>query len=540
MTDLLQKYKKHFPDIDSLFDYQETVLELLSKQKNTLSIIPTGGGKSLLYQLMSLELEGITLVVSPLLALMEEQVNELKDKRNINALALNSNISFIEQRNLLRNLKTNPYKIIYISPERLQNPFFRAGIIASGVSVSMIVVDEAHCISQWGSSFRPDYGQINSFVTFLKSNDQNPFLFCLTATLSKEARKDIIQEFDVDKEQVFVSKKMIRSNLDLQFQKVNKEDEKEEYLRSFLSTHSPAKTVAYLYSKRECENYADNLSDDYRTDFFHAGKEADEKQAVYDQFLNSEIDILFATTAFGMGINIPDIESVIHLHIPNSIEEYYQQAGRGWRKKSEVKTCHCLALWSDVNFERRKQDLENQKYNIEYLKKAFKSLIGGAKIKRIGQVVNKDKNALLNSEYNLQLLKYKLEKYEVLKTIGEVNGTPLSIILTNNTEFWNKIVQTATEGMDSFSYVSKVLDIAIPDIINHLYEQDLKGNIEKFPAMKKDIFFELLTLELDGKVCKSIIQEINNEIDFRITELNELQSLFSSKNHEEKLYETLK
>ena len=540
MENLLQKYQSNFPEITSLFEYQETVLKLLAAKKNTLGIIPTGGGKSLIFQLAALELEGVTLVISPLLALMDEQVNELNDLRNIKALGLNSNLSFIEQRQLLRNLKNESYKLVYVSPERLQNPFFRAGLIASGVPISLIVVDEAHCISQWGSSFRPDYGQISSFVEFLKVERQNPFLFCLTATLSKEARKDILEEFSIKEEQVFIAKNMIRDNLKLYFQRVEHEDEKETYLRGFLETHKPQKSIAYLYSKRECENYAEKLADIYTTDYFHAGRDTYDKQSVYRNYLNSEIQILFATTAFGMGINIPDIESVIHLHIPNSIEEYYQQVGRGWRKKNEMKDCQCLALWSNVNFDRRRQDLENQKYDIQFLKRAYKVLIGGARLKSIGQIVNKDKDAMLNSEYNLQLLKYKLEKHGVLKTIGEINGTPLTIKFISDTEFWRNIKQAAHDGMDSFSYVSRMLNIPILDIIHHLYEQDLKGNIEKMPAMKKDVFFELLTMELDDSVCQEIVQEINNELDFRISQLDDLQELFSSNNHEEKLSEVLK
>ena len=540
MEDLLLKYRSKFPEIHSLFDDQKKVLKLLFDKKNTLAIMPTGGGKSLIFQLLALELDGITLVVSPLLALMAEQVGELINTRNVDALALNSDLSFIEQRQLLRNLRNESYKLIYISPERLQNPFFRASLIASGIPVSMIVVDEAHCISQWGSSFRPDYGQIVSFVDFLKNEGQNPFLFCLTATLSKKAREDILREFHVDGSRVFICENMIRENLKLHFKKVSSEDEKEWHLREFLEEHKPSKTIAYLYSKRECENYSDKLSDSFVTDYFHAGREANEKKMVYDRFLNNEINLLFATTAFGMGINIPDIESVVHIHIPNSIEEYYQQAGRGWRKKSELRDCQCLALWSDVNFDRRRKELEREKYDFDFLKKAFKALIGGAKIKHVGQIVNKDKDALLNSEYNLQLLKYKLERYGILRTIGELNGTPLTIVLERNTTFWNKIVQTATNGMDSFGYVSQSLDISITAIINHLYEQDLQGNILKLPAMKKDVFFELLSLELDDKTCESIINEINQEIDFRISQLDDLHKLFSSKDPMAKLTETLK
>ncbi|MGI4815661.1 MAG: DEAD/DEAH box helicase, partial [Janthinobacterium lividum] len=203
METLLQKYRSNFPDIHNLYEYQLQVLDRLNKRNNTLAVIPTGGGKSLIYQLMALELEGITLVISPLLALMEEQVNELNEKRSIPALALNSTISFDEQRNILRNLD-DTYRLIYISPERLQNPFFKASLIASGVKVSMVVVDEAHCISQWGSSFRPDYGQINGFVKFLNGNSQHPFLLCLTATLSDSARKDIATEFLIKEENIVV------------------------------------------------------------------------------------------------------------------------------------------------------------------------------------------------------------------------------------------------------------------------------------------------------------------------------------------------
>jgi ATP-dependent DNA helicase RecQ len=512
---LLKKYQHHFSDISSLYDYQSEVLEKLFLLKNTLAVIPTGGGKSLLYQLMALELEGITLVISPLLALMEEQVNELNEKRNIKALALNSNISFEEQREILRNLKDYSYKLIYVSPERLQNPFFRASLIASGVKISMVVVDEAHCISQWGSNFRPDYGEIASFVDFLKLNKQSPFLLCLTATLSQLARQDIIREFKIENSNIYVSKSIIRKNLKLNFQKVEKEENKSEFLKTFLIKHKPAKTIAYLYSQRECETYATAFSSNYTTDYYHASIDSKKKAEGYKSFLNNELELLFATTAFGMGINIPDIECVAHIHIPNSVEEYYQQVGRGWRKKTEEKDCHCIALWSETNFERRTSKLENSKYNIEYLLEAYNALIGGAK----GAVVNKDKSAFLNSDYNLQLLKYKLEKKNILQTVGETNGTPLTIELYNNTQLWDRIIESAEEGMDSFLFVSKDLNIPIEDIISHLYEQDLAGNVKKIPAMKKDIYFRILAKELSSNDTNEIVNEINNEIDYRIKSL---------------------
>lgn len=536
METLLQKYRYKFPDIHSLYEYQLQVLDRLYQRHNTLAIIPTGGGKSLIYQLMALELEGITLVISPLLALMEEQVNELSDKRSIPALALNSNISFDAQREILRNLDST-YRLIYISPERLQNPFFKASLIASGVKISMIVVDEAHCISQWGSSFRPDYGQINGFVQFLNQNGHHPFLLCLTATLSDSARKDIAAEFLINEENIVIQD-IIRQNLKLHFKEVQQEDQKADCLRDFLTQYRPKKTIAYLYSKQKCEDYAAEFADDFSTDYYHADVDSVEKQVVYSRFVNNELDILFATTAFGMGINIPDIDSVVHLQIPNSVEEYYQQVGRGWRKKDIEKDCQCLALWSEVNFDRRLQEIKGQKYTIERLQEAFNTLIGGAVIKRVGQVANKDKDALANSKYNLQLIKYKLEKHGVIKTIGEINGSPLTIELRKNTLLWHDIIESA-KAMDSFGYVSKDIGIPITSIIDHLYEQDLIGNIKRLPAMKRDVYFELLALKLVDNIAEKIVQEINLEVDFKIARLDEMKELFICDNTTERLIKLL-
>lgn len=533
MGDLLSKHKSKFPDIPSLYDYQLTVLEKLSKGNNTLTVVPTGGGKSLLYQLMALELEGLTIVISPLLALMKEQVDELNN-RGIKSLALNSTIPFDEQRNILRNLSKHKYKLIYVSPERLQNPFFRACLIASEVKIEMLVVDEAHCISQWGSGFRPDYSQIMTFYEFVKTHGQRPIIFCLTATLSVLAKKDIAIEFCIDNNNVVIGDS-IRSNLKLNFKKVKLEKDKPSFLSAFLNDYAPKKCLIYLYSQRECEKYSSLFSKNYTSAYYHANLDDEQKQSVYRDFVSGKIQLLFATTAFGMGINIPDIESVIHLQIPNSIEEFYQHVGRGWRRKSPMKNCNCLALWSDVNFDRRRKEIERERWDDESIKKNFKLLIGGAKLKSPGQVVNKDKAALLNSKGNLELLRYKLEARHIIKTIGEINGTPLTIVFNQKTPFWKKIVESAMSGMDSFGYVCKDLSVSIDDVIRHLYEQDLLNNIKKLPAMKRDIYFEVLQAEIDDQSSKALVEEMNSSVEYRVRQLNELKELFSESDYEKKL-----
>lgn len=500
----------------------------MEREQNALAIIPTGGGKSLLYQLKALDLKGITIVVSPLIALMNEQVNELNE-RGINAIALNSNYSLPRQRQLLRGLGKSKVKLLYIAPERLQNPFFRAALISSKVEISMIVVDEAHCISQWGSGFRPDYSQIPAFISFLHQNQHQPRVLCLTATLATQARADIASAFNVKNDCIYVSNEILRSNLSLDFKKVEKEDEKEGLLRTFLEAHKPKKCIVYLYSKMLTKRYATLLSDAYKTGFYNADIDAEERDQIYSDFKNGEIEILFATTAFGMGINIPDIESIVHFHIPNSIEEYYQQVGRGWRRKKPIMTCNCLVLWSEKNFRERKRELLNQKYTSEDIKDAYRSLTGSAEISKVGQVVNKSKDTLLSGqEYNLQLLKHKLEKYGIIRTLGELNGSPRTILMKQPTLLWKDIQLSAEEGMDSFGYVSEVLGIDLWKIIEHLYEQDLNDNIKVLPAMQKDVFFEVLKLEIPEDIIITITREINDDIDYRITQIERLMELFKS------------
>lgn len=526
---LLKKYHDHFPRISSLYDNQKKAIANILTGKNTLAIIPTGGGKSLIFQLASLELSGLTIVVSPLLALMQEQVSELQSN-GINAVALNSNMSFDEQRKLLRNLNVSGIKLLYLSPERLQNGLFRASLLASGITVSMIVIDEAHCISQWGQGFRPDYDQILPFINFLKSNKHHPVLLALTATLSQQPKNDILAEFDIKRKNIIRPETILRNNLVLKFKKVSLEKKKIQELETFLLSENVHKTLVYLYSKRECENYARLfMQSGYTTDFFHASLEPKEKSRVYNEFLSGKIKLLFATTAFGMGINIPNIDSVVHIHIPNSVEEYYQHVGRGGRDAIRCPTCKCLALWSEVNFKRRKSHILSQKFTQEKLERNFKQLNLNGKA---GKVVSKDKEDYMASTDNLHLIRYYFEKKGIIETIGEINGSPLTISFKKNTVLWDKILKSL-HGIDSFIYASTQTGISIKEIINHLYEQEYIGNIKKLPAISRQLFFKSNYDNLPQKLMNEIIKEANDFVDFRVEQLEELRALFSSSNPNE-------
>ena len=526
IKNIYDKYRHQFPEIDKLYDYQVNALEKLLNHNNTLCIIPTGGGKSLIFQLAAQELEGITIVVSPLLALMREQKTELEN-RGIYTTAFNSELSFEEQRQYLRNLSTTNTKLLYLSPERLQNTLFRASLASSDVKISLVVIDEAHCISQWGHGFRPDYNQIKPFIEFLRSMGNSPVIFALTATLNQKPRADILNVFEIDTNDVIISENIIRDNLTLEFKEVENEEEKIERLLVFHDEKKPKKMLVYLYSQIRCEEYSMLFNGKgFSAGFFHSGMDSDLKENTYFDFLNGNIQILFATTAFGMGMNIPDIDSVVHLQLPESIEEFYQHVGRGGRKKNICPVCNCLLLYSKTNVARRRQQIESDKYSAERLEICFKQLDLKNKA---GKIVTKDKEDLLASKNNLSLIINYFEKYDILKSLGELNGSPLKIELYDNTSLWTKIIDSI-DDLDSFVYASMVTGISIEDIIKHIYEQEFIGNIKKLPAISRQLFLKVNVNSLEKDISEQIISEINSFVDFRLKHYDEFIGLFTSNN----------
>lgn len=526
---LFEKYQHQFPEIHSLYPYQSNAIEKLLSGKNSLCIIPTGGGKSLIFQLVAQELEGITIIISPLLALMREQTREL-EKRGIIATALNSELAFTDQREYLRNLSSTKTKLLYVSPERLQNTLFRASLAASKIKVSLIVIDEAHCISQWGHGFRPDYNQINPFIEFLRELGNSPIIFALTATLNQKPRADILHVFRIDQTDVIILEDIIRDNLLLEFKEVANEDEKIVTLLNFYKEKKLKKMIAYLYSQLKSEEYSSLFNKHgFKTGFFHAGMDTVLKEKTYYDFLDGKIEMLFATTAFGMGMNIPDIDSVVHLQLPESIEEYYQHVGRGGRKKDLCPRCNCLLIWTKTNVQRRREQIESDKYSFEKLEKSFQ-LLGLSN--KAGKIVNKDKEDLLASRNNLPLIIDYFEKYKIVESLGELNGSPLKIEFKEKTPLWDKIIGN-TDDIDSFLYVSMKTGIDIKEIINHIYAQEYVGNIKKLPAVSRQLFYKCNVNSLEQGLANQIISEINSFVDFRLIQYDEFIGLFSAENSDE-------
>jgi ATP-dependent DNA helicase RecQ len=315
---------------------QRAVIDAIISGKDTLCIMPTGGGKSLCYQLPSIARSGLTIVISPLIALMKDQVDGL-NRNGIPATFINSSLAPAEQQSRIGGMINGDYKLVYIAPERLRsNSFMRA---VDKVDIQLLAVDEAHCISQWGHDFRPDYARLGKFRTMIG----NPQTIALTATATKIVQDDIGKILQFEDPAIFVTG-FARSNLFLKVETPNGNFEKDEKLVEFLETH-PGCGIVYASTRKNCEHLVELLDEKIGRSvaFYHGGLPSDQRRKVQEKFMTGEIEIIVATNAFGMGIDKSDLRFVVHYNLPGSIEAYYQEAGRAGR---DGDPSECLMLFS--------------------------------------------------------------------------------------------------------------------------------------------------------------------------------------------------
>ena len=288
---------------------------------DTLALMPTGGGKSITFQVPGMMLEGVTIVITPLISLMKDQTDNLK-KRRIQAVFFHSGMSAREQRHAWERILNNKAKFIYIAPERLNNDTFLSDI--RNLKVSQIVVDEAHCISQWGYDFRPSYLKINRLRKYFESAP----VLALTATATPAVAKDICRQLDFRKDNNFFKMSFSRKNISYL---VRKPDAKLSEILHILH-HTAGSAIIYVRSRKRTREIADYLRNSgISAIHYHAGLDYEEKEARQNDWQQDKIRVMVATNAFGMGIDKPDVRLVIHYELPPSLEEYYQEAGRAGR-----------------------------------------------------------------------------------------------------------------------------------------------------------------------------------------------------------------
>jgi ATP-dependent DNA helicase RecQ len=316
LKDLLKRHFGH----DSFLPLQEEIVMSVVAGHDSLVLMPTGGGKSLCYQLPAMAMDGVTLVVSPLIALMKDQVDALR-ANGIDAGYVNSTLSLAEISRVQRQAFSGELRLLYVAPERIATSAFRRFL--HSMNLSLIAVDEAHCISEWGHEFRPDYRNLSD----LRGLFPDVPLIALTATATERVRKDIRDQLDLREPRVFVAS-FDRPNLRYS---VHSKIDRYRRLTGYLGKHQDRSTIIYRSTRRGTEDLASTLTaDGFRAMPYHAGLEGD-RAATQDRFIKDQVPIVVATVAFGMGIDKPDIRLVVHYDLPSSIEQYYQETGRAGR-----------------------------------------------------------------------------------------------------------------------------------------------------------------------------------------------------------------
>ena len=326
---------------------QENLVDGILAGRDVFGIMPTGGGKSICYQLPGLMMSGVTLVVSPLISLMHDQVMALK-AAGIPGAYVNSSLTFPQLRAVYRNMLLGKYKIIYVAPERLESEGFLDAVMQ--MEISMVAVDEAHCISQWGQDFRPSYLRI---VEFIKLLPRRPVIAAFTATATERVREDVKRILGL-RNPVEVVTGFDRPNL---YFEVLHPEMKEAELLKLLEKRKRKSGIVYCATRKSVEHICDYLTDrGYAATRYHAGLEEAERMANQDAFLYDEKTIMVATNAFGMGIDKSNVNFVIHYNMPKSLEAYYQEAGRAGRDGSNA---DCILLYGSRDVQTARFFIEN-------------------------------------------------------------------------------------------------------------------------------------------------------------------------------------
>jgi ATP-dependent DNA helicase RecQ len=340
---------------------QEDIINAVLQGKDTLALLPTGGGKSVCFQVPALLMEGLCIVITPLIALMKDQVEQLS-KQGIQAIAIHSGLARPVIDILLDNCVYGQVKFLYVSPERLQTEIFIERV--KKMNVSLIAVDEAHCISQWGYDFRPPYLQIN----LLRELKPEVPVIALTATATAVVRDDIIEKLVFRKESAVFQKSFARDNISFV---VRKTDNKERKLLDILSKVKGS-AIIYVRSRKATVDIAAWLSKKkISASFYHAGLSFDERAKRQDEWIQDKTRIMVATNAFGMGINKSNVRTVIHLDLPENLESYYQEAGRAGR---DGLRSYAVILYQDADVVNLEMKLQQSQPSIEYLRQIYQSL----------------------------------------------------------------------------------------------------------------------------------------------------------------------
>ena len=337
---------QHYFGHEKFREQQEEVIDAILNHQDLLMILPTGGGKSLCYQLPSLLMSGVTVVISPLLALMHDQVVALREN-GISSAMLSSMQTKEESRNIEQQLRNNQIKLLYVAPERLMNDYFLNFLL--DLNINFFVVDEAHCVSEWGHEFREHYRMLSQ----LKISFPSTTITAFTATATPMVRDDILNNLNLQNPKV-ITGSLFRKNLTINAE--HRQTDGRKQLLAFLANHQNEAGIVYAFSRKQTETTAEYLKKQgFKAEAYHAGLPTNVKNHVFGDFVDDNINIVVATIAFGMGIDKSNIRFVVHMNLPKTLENYYQEIGRSGRDGLDATT---LLLFSTADIVQQKSFIE--------------------------------------------------------------------------------------------------------------------------------------------------------------------------------------
>lgn len=515
-------FQAYFSDIgESVRPIQHRVIASVLKGNNTLALMPTGSGKSLCYWVAGLALGGVTLVISPLTALMDEQALKL-EKHGCEVFVLHSGISTqVQYQELidLYNQRERP-DFIFLSPERLATDGFLEFVLQSiRDRIKLVTIDEAHCISQWGLDFRPFYKEIPYALRNITGDGPLPTVLGLTATLNPMDRQEICDDFGIGESHVIRDDMLLRHEINVQVVKVLNEDTKDEEFWTLLDKHCDEKILIYLdrkQGKRSTEALcAEALDRGFSAAFFHGDMTSEERADVIQRFKDGDLLTVFATSAFGMGIDIPDIRGVVHYLLTESTEQYYQQIGRVGR---DNKPAWAVLFYSDKNIDVRKRwYIERSFPTEEEVRRAFSSLTDERKGRRTVNYF--EEGGQTQSAYHYLVRSSVISPVcKGIRSLGvfePASGVTLPAFETyRDVTYTGLLIPTARKTGEPES-----------EILSNIYRWLAEGKLEAVRAPGKCLVIDVSTGKLPDALLEEILEDVAEKKAYRLSLFDEFVDL---------------